>query len=115
MHFLTETVHAIIICDVIIHTVSRCECPAWQSSLPRPTADKRPGSPAAAERVSFSDPLVSSPSPLALPRDGPVTIFLPSEEVYARPGPAAPRPELEGSPVETSFSMSYVLVYNGRL
>jgi hypothetical protein len=36
-----------------------------------------PGSPAATKRVSFSDPLVSSP-------------FLHGEEVLARPGPAAP-------------------------
>jgi hypothetical protein len=50
----------------------------------------QPGGPAATKRVSFSDPLVSSPSPLALPRDGPGTVFLPGEEVLARPGPAAP-------------------------
>ncbi len=49
-----------------------------------------PGGPAATKRVSFSDPLVSSPSPPALPRDGPGTVFLPSEEVFARPGLAAP-------------------------
>ena len=51
----------------------------------------RPGSLAATKRVSFSDPLVSSPSSsLAPPRDGPGTVFLPGEEVFARPGPAAP-------------------------
>jgi hypothetical protein len=49
-----------------------------------------PGGPAATKRVSFSDPLVSSPSPPAPPRDGPGTVFLPGEEVFARPGPAAP-------------------------
>jgi hypothetical protein len=41
------------------------------------------------KRVSFSDPLVSSPSSAALPRDGPKTVFLPGEEVFARPGPVA--------------------------
>jgi hypothetical protein len=49
-----------------------------------------PGGPAATKRVSFSDPLVSPPSPSAPPRDGPGTVFLPGEEVFARPGPAAP-------------------------
>ncbi len=49
-----------------------------------------PGGPAPTKRVSFSDPLVSSPSPLAPPRDGPRTVFLPGEEVFARLGPAAP-------------------------
>ncbi len=49
-----------------------------------------PGGPAATKWVSFSDPLVSSPFPSAPPRDGPGTVFLPSEEVFARPGPAAP-------------------------
>jgi hypothetical protein len=49
-----------------------------------------PGGPAATKRVSFSDPLVSSPSPPAPPRDGPGTVFLPGEEVFASPGPAAP-------------------------
>ncbi len=51
----------------------------------------RPGGLAATKRVSFSDPLVSSPSsPSVPPRDGPETVFLPGEEVFARPGPAAP-------------------------
>jgi hypothetical protein len=51
----------------------------------------RSGGLAATKQVSFSDPLVSSPSsPMALPRDGPGTVFLPGEEVFARPGPAAP-------------------------
>jgi hypothetical protein len=50
-----------------------------------------PGSPAATKRVSFSDQLVSSPSSSsAPPRDGPETVFLPGEEVVARPGPAVP-------------------------
>ncbi len=49
-----------------------------------------PGGPAATKRVSFSDPLVSSPSSPAPPRDGPGTDFLPGEEVFARLGPAAP-------------------------
>ncbi len=48
-----------------------------------------PGGPAATKRVSFSDPLVSSPSSRALPQNGPGTIFLPGEEVFACPGPAA--------------------------
>jgi hypothetical protein len=49
-----------------------------------------PGGPAATKRVSFSDPLVSTPSPPAPPQDGPRTIFLPGEEVFACPGPVAP-------------------------
>ncbi len=50
-----------------------------------------PGGLAATKRVSFSDPLVSSPSSSpAPPRDGPGTVFLPGEEVFARLGPAAP-------------------------
>jgi hypothetical protein len=74
---------------------------------------------AATKRVSFSDPLVSLPSPSsAPPRDGPGTVFLPGEEVFAhkhgthpvsghRPRgwtsdlfSSQPRPELGGSPVE---------------
>jgi hypothetical protein len=47
-------------------------------------------SPVATKRVLFTDPLVSSTSPPALPRDDPGTIFLPSEEVFACPGSAAP-------------------------
>jgi hypothetical protein len=85
----------------------------------------RPGGLAATKRVSFSDPLVSSPSSSpAMPRDSLGTVFLPGEEVFAHPGPApsqppqtrypstdtAPevgpltsrlRPELRGSPVES--------------
>ncbi len=68
-------------------------------------ADAKPGSPCrsgrppgllpggltATKRVSFSDPLVSLPSPsLVPPRGGPRTIFLPSEEVFAHPGLAVP-------------------------
>jgi hypothetical protein len=49
-----------------------------------------PGGPAATKRVSFSDPLVSSPSPPSPLQLGPRTVFLPSEEVFARPGTAAP-------------------------
>jgi hypothetical protein len=49
-----------------------------------------PGGLAATKQVSFSDPLVSSPSPPAPPQNGPGTVFLPGEEVFARPGPAAP-------------------------
>jgi hypothetical protein len=69
------------------------------------TADATPGNPrrhgrppgsrpaglAATKRVSFSGPLVSSPSSsLAPPRDGPGIVFLPGEEVFACPGPVAP-------------------------
>jgi hypothetical protein len=50
----------------------------------------QPGGPAATKLVSFSDPLVSTPSFPAPPRDGPGTVFLPGKEVFARPGPAAP-------------------------
>jgi hypothetical protein len=49
-----------------------------------------PGGPTATKRVSFSDLLVSTSSCSAPPRDGPGTVFLPGEEVFARPGPAAP-------------------------
>ncbi len=49
-----------------------------------------PGGSATTKRVWFSDTLVSTPSFPAPPRDGPGTIFLPSEEVFARLGPAAP-------------------------
>jgi hypothetical protein len=73
--------------------------PAWQG-MPRlaarvTPADCRlssPGTPAATKRVSFSDPLVSSPSSSssAPPRDSPETVFLPGKEVFAHPGPAAP-------------------------
>jgi hypothetical protein len=50
----------------------------------------RPGGLAATKRVLFSDLLVSSPSSSPTPpRDGPGTVFLPDEEVVARPGPAA--------------------------
>jgi hypothetical protein len=52
-------------------------------------AAKRPNGSAAAKQVSFAHPLASTPS-TAPPRNGPGTIFLPSAEVFARPGPAAP-------------------------
>ncbi len=66
----------------------------------------RSGSLAATKRVSFSDPLVSSlSSPMVPPRDGPGAIFLPGEEVFVRPGPAAPsqvpqtrNPSRQGAP-----------------
>jgi hypothetical protein len=50
---------------------------------------KRPGGCAAAKRVTFQHPLVSTPSTAPL-RNGPGTVFLPSAEVFARPGLAAP-------------------------
>jgi hypothetical protein len=58
---------------------------ATPGSLPRRgrPPGSRPGGPAATKRVSFSDPLVSSPSPLAPPQNGPGTVFLPGEEVFA--------------------------------
>ncbi len=50
----------------------------------------RPGGLAATKQVLFLDPLVSSPSPSStLPCDSPGTVFLPGEEVFARPGPTA--------------------------
>ncbi len=49
-----------------------------------------PGGPAATKRVSFSDPLISSPSSPAPPRDSPGTVCLPGEEVFECSGPAAP-------------------------
>ncbi len=64
----------------------RTPCLAARVRLP----GSHPGIPATTKRVLFSDPLVSSPSPPAPPRDGPGTIFLPGKEVFARPGPAAP-------------------------
>jgi hypothetical protein len=51
---------------------------------------KRPGGPAATKQVSFADPLVSPPSSPAPPQDSFETVFLPSKEVFARPGPAVP-------------------------
>ncbi len=54
----------------------------------RPLGSHR-GGPATTKQVLFSDMLVSSPSP-APPRDEPGTVFLPGEEVLARPGLAAP-------------------------
>ncbi len=63
----------------------------WQSATLRPTAGqalRRP--PAATKRVFFVEPLVSSPSSPAPPQNGPGTVFLPCEEFFAHPGPAAP-------------------------
>jgi hypothetical protein len=60
--------------------------PRRRSRLP----GSRPGGLAATKRVLFSDPLVSSLSPSSTPpRDGPGTVFLPGEEVFAHPGPTA--------------------------
>jgi hypothetical protein len=53
-------------------------------------AAKRPGDSASANWVSFAHPLASTPSLAAQPRNGPGTVFLPSAEVFERPGPAAP-------------------------
>jgi hypothetical protein len=51
----------------------------------------RPGGLVTTKRVSFSDQLVSSPSPSSAPPcNGPGTIFLPGEEVFACSEPAAP-------------------------
>ncbi len=63
---------------------------AWQPALARQTARFAPRRSCRNQEGLISDPLVSSPSPPALPRDGPGTIFLPGEEVFARPGPVAP-------------------------
>jgi hypothetical protein len=115
-------------------TVSRLKaCTAADATPGSPRRRGRPpgsrsGGLAATKRVSFSDPLVSLPSSSsAPPHDGPGTVFLPGEEVFARPGPAAPsqppqkryptrqrtppkrsdlfssqpRPERGGSPVES--------------
>jgi hypothetical protein len=82
--------------DMVV-AVSRLKaCTAADTTPGSPRRRGRPpgsrsGSLAATKQVSFSDPLVSSPSsPMAPPRDGPGTVFLPGEEVFARPGPAAP-------------------------
>ncbi len=56
------------------------------------TPSKRPGGSAAAKRVSFAQPLASTPSSTVPPLNGPRTVFLPSAEVFAHPGPAAPSP-----------------------
>ncbi len=61
------------------------ECPTNLWTLPTFS-----GGPATTKRVSLSDPLVSSPSFPAPPRDGLGTVFLPGEEVFACPRPAAP-------------------------
>jgi hypothetical protein len=46
---------------------------------------KRPGGSAAAKRVTFQHPLVSTPSTAPL-RNGPRTVFLPKAEVFVHPG-----------------------------
>jgi hypothetical protein len=66
--------------------------PGGSTAAERPggsAAAERPDDSAAAKRVSFAHPLASTPS-TAPPRNGPGTVFLPSAEVFARPGPAAP-------------------------
>ncbi len=66
--------------------------PGGSAAAKRPNgsaAAKRPNSSAATKRVSFAHPLASTPS-TPPPRNGPGTVFLPSAEVFARPGPAAP-------------------------
>jgi transposase InsO family protein len=64
--------------------------PGSPRRLSRPLGS-RPCGPAATKWVSFLDPLVSSPSSSpAPPQNGPETVFLPGEEVFAHPGPAAP-------------------------
>jgi hypothetical protein len=75
----------IAISHLIACTVADAEpgSPCYRGRLP----GLRPGGPATTKQVSFSDPLVSSPSLLAPPRD-PRTVFLPGEEVFA--GLAAP-------------------------
>ncbi len=57
-------------------------------------AAERPNGSAAAKRVSFAHPLASTPSTTLL-WNGPRTVFLPSAEVFARPGPAAPSTALQ--------------------
>jgi hypothetical protein len=77
-------------------TVSRLKaCTAADATPGSPRRHGRPpgsypGRPTATKRVSFSDPLVSSPSPPAPPQDVPGTVFLPGEEVFARPRLVAP-------------------------
>ncbi len=52
---------------------------------------KHPGGPAAIKRVSFTNPLVSSPSPSqAPPSNSPGTVFLVAEWFFVFPGQAAP-------------------------
>jgi hypothetical protein len=65
---------------------------------PQPIAGQAPRCPATTKRVSFADPLVSPPSSQAPPGDGPGTIFLPGEEVFACTGPAEP-----SQPPQTRF------------
>jgi hypothetical protein len=49
---------------------------------------KHKGGPTTTKQVSFSDPLVSSPSFPVPPQNSLGTVFLPGEEVFAHPGPA---------------------------
>jgi hypothetical protein len=92
-------------CSFTIRVSLRDEVVAVSRLKACTAADAMPGSPrrcgrtpgshpsglAATMRVSFSEPLVSSPSSsTAPPRDSPGTVFLPSKEVFARPGPAVP-------------------------
>jgi hypothetical protein len=69
-----------------------------------------PCGPATTKRVSFSDPLVSSPSPPAPPRDGPGTVFLPSEEVSRCPGLAVPSqvPQTRAVPIPSTGTATEV-------
>jgi hypothetical protein len=79
--------------DEVIAVSHLKACTATDATPGSPRRRGRPpgshlGGPAATKRVLFSDSLVSTPS--FPPRDGPGTVFLPGEEVFARPGPAAP-------------------------
>ncbi len=86
-------------CSFTIRVWSRDEVVAVSRPKACTAADAMPGSPcrrgrplgsrlgglAATNRVSFSDPLVSSPSSSpAPPQDGRGTVFLPGQEVFAR-------------------------------
>ncbi len=70
---------------IAVSRLKACTEPDSPHCRSRPPG-KHPGGPAATKRLSFSDPLVSSPSSLAPPRHGPGTVFLPSEVVFACPG-----------------------------
>ncbi len=82
--------------DEVVAVSRRKACTAADATPGSPRRRGRPpgscpGGLAATKRVSFSDPLVSSPSSSsAPPRDGPGTVFLPGEGVFAHQGPAAP-------------------------
>ncbi len=67
--------------------------PGGSATAERPgssAAAERPNGSAAAKWVTFAHPLASTPSATSAPRNGPGTVFLPSVEVFARLGPAAP-------------------------